>query len=767
MRDKKVLIADDSITVVQLVQLALEQKEFEVLTASDGLEALEKVFLEKPDVVVLDIMMPYMNGYHICRLLKNERDTRHIPVIMLTSRSRRSDKYWGLKAGADEYMVKPFEPFALGEMIERLIAASPPVTERISASELSLKFRHLAEITRAKRTAGSGDTGRLRKSEMAIKLLSRMNELLDDKLYELTVVNEVGELIRSIENYDQMMDAVMEKLNKLMDFSVSTLLIVEDMEEKMAISIQHSVGQGFIELVKKKTLEVYQRFLTGEKPFNNLKVKIRTGGDFFIYDGSAQTEELKYFYSAPLKVRGRIYGLIAVASHRDSTLPVEQKNTLRLFANQAAIILDNARMYAQLKSLTEDKTSKLVTLFEVGRMMGSAFDTMNLLNLITDAIIRQMRVKRYSLMLLDETRENLALRITRGMDEKVVEQVQLSMEENTVSGYVIKTGKPLLVTDIRDDPHFEPGRGNYSSNSFVCVPIMSKNKVIGVLSVTDKLDGTAFGEDDLNLLSTLATQMGQSIESAKLYDMLVEKERLDRELEIARSIQMGWLPSRGPDLPDFDIAGRCVPAKEMSGDYFDFVSIDPDTVGFVIGDVSGKGVPAALTVLMIRSSLRMEAENNRPPEYLMNRINKMLVQDTEADMFVTLFYGKLSTSRRQLTYTNAGHDFPLLYRFATGEFDFLESTGLLAGMFENTEYEQRTVQLEPGDIIVFYSDGVTDAINSSGDKYRLEKLKEAIVEHREKTSEEMIDQILLDVGNFSRDRDQFDDMTLVVMKLQK
>lgn len=765
MREKKVLVADDSVTVVQLVQMALEQKGFDVVTAANGLEALEKVFLEKPDVVVLDIMMPYMNGYQVCRLLKNERDTQHIPIVMLTSRARRSDKYWGLKAGANEYMVKPFEPYELCELIERIMMSRkrPPIN--VSDSELSLKFKHLSDVALSRRKDDGAEKIRLRKSEMAVQLLSRLNELLDDKLYELTIINEVSELIRSIENYDQMMDAVMDKLNKLLDFSVSTLLIVEDTEEKMAISIQRSIGQRFIDMVKNRTLEEYRGYIGEERAFYNLKVKIRTGGDFFIYDGSARTEELKNFFAVPLKVRGRTCGLIAVASHRDNTLPAEQKSTLRLFANHASIILDNARLYSQLKSLSEDKSSKLITLFEVGRMMGSAFDTMNLLNLITDAIVRQLKVRRYSLMLLDEVEENLALRITRGMDEKIVEQVQLSMEENTVSGHVIKTGKPILVQDIRDDALFEPGKGRYQTNSFVCVPILSKNKVIGVLSVTDKKDGTPFGEDDLNLLSTLATQMGQAIESAKLYDMLVEKERMDRELEIARGIQMNWLPKKGPDLPGFDIAGRCEPAKEMSGDYFDFVEIDSDTVGFVVGDVSGKGVPAALTVLMIRSSLRMEAENNRPPEYLMTRLNKMLVQDTEPDQFVTLFYGKLSRSRRELTFTNAGHDFPLIYRTKTGEFDQLESTGLLAGMFEKSQYEQKVVSLHSGDILVVYSDGLTDAINTSGEKYRLDRLKQAIIDHQDLSAEDMIKRMFNDVNRFSKDRDQFDDMTLVIMKV--
>src|SRR5438270_8409211 len=246
-------------------------------------------------------------------------------------------------------------------------------------------------------------------------------------------------------------------------------------------------------------------------------------------------------------------------------------------------------------------------------------------------------------------------------------------------------------------------------------PIISNSEVIGVFDLeSDELN--AYSNDDLEVLMLLASQVAIIIEKVMLHDQLIEKQRLETQLEVARQVQLELLPARDPELEGFDISAYNYTTEEVSGDYYDWVKIYDDQIGLVIADVSGKGVPAALLMAFLRASLRAATHIGYSPHISMAKVNYLLWESIERNQFITAFYGVLDASNRTLAYTNAGHNPPLLMN-ADGTAHFMERGGLPLGMFRNTRYYEYYQSIEPGQLLVLYTDGVTEAMNANDEDY--------------------------------------------------
>jgi sigma-B regulation protein RsbU (phosphoserine phosphatase) len=244
-----------------------------------------------------------------------------------------------------------------------------------------------------------------------------------------------------------------------------------------------------------------------------------------------------------------------------------------------------------------------------------------------------------------------------------------------------------------------------------------------------------------------------------------EKERIEKELEIAKEIQQSILPESAPVLPGFDIAGFNLPAREVGGDFYDYIPISEGCWGVEIADVSGKGVPAALFMALSRTLVRASASENPDPAGSILEANRYICMDSKTCMFVTLFYGILDTRKGTFTYVNAGHNPPLLFRAGSSEAILLRGKGIALGIFDDIELELMEIRLNPGDTVVFYTDGVTEATNERDEEYGMERLKALIPGLLRLGAREMIDAIVSDVTAFAGDRPQFDDITLVVLKV--
>jgi len=347
----------------------------------------------------------------------------------------------------------------------------------------------------------------------------------------------------------------------------------------------------------------------------------------------------------------------------------------------------------------------------------------------------------------------------RGYEIDDLQELHLKMGEGLI-GHVAVTGKPYVSHDVRTDPRYINARPR--TNSEMVAPIISNNEVIGVFDLECD-DLNAYSNDDLEVLMLLASQVAIIIEKVMLHEQMIEKQRLETQLEVARQVQLELLPGRDPQLESFDISAYNFPTEEVSGDYYDWVRIYDDQIGIVIADVSGKGVPAALLMAFLRASLRAATHIGYAPHISMSKVNYLLWESIERNQFVTAFYGILDATNRTLAYSNAGHNPPLLMK-VDGTVRFEDRGGVPLGMFRDSRYYEYFETIEPGEVFVLYTDGVTEAMNSTDEEYGRDRLVTAVRACRELPARDMIDFIHRDLTAWTEGRGAHDDVTFFIIK---
>jgi sigma-B regulation protein RsbU (phosphoserine phosphatase) len=347
----------------------------------------------------------------------------------------------------------------------------------------------------------------------------------------------------------------------------------------------------------------------------------------------------------------------------------------------------------------------------------------------------------------------------RGYDIADMQELSLKMGEGLI-GHVALSGKPFISPNVRNEPRYVNARARTQSE--MVAPIISNDEVIGVFDLeSDELN--AYSKDDLEILLLLSSQVAIIIEKVMLHEQLIEKQRLQTQLEIARQVQLRLLPPRDPQLAGFDISAYNFPTEEVSGDYYDWVRIYDDQIGIVIADVSGKGVPAALLMAFLRASLRAATHIGYAPHISMSKVNYLLWESIERNQFVTGFYGILDATNRTLAYSNAGHNPPFLID-VDGTAHFEERGGVPLGMFRDTRYYEYYATINSGQLLVLYTDGVTEAMNAAGEEYGRDRLVDAARRSRHLSAREMIDFIHHEVIEWTEGLGATDDVTFFIVK---
>ena len=350
----------------------------------------------------------------------------------------------------------------------------------------------------------------------------------------------------------------------------------------------------------------------------------------------------------------------------------------------------------------------------------------------------------------------------RGYDIDELSDLHLKLGEGFI-GHVALTGEPIISPDVRENPVYVNARDR--TRSEMVAPIISNDEVIGVFDLeSDELD--AYSKDDLEVLMLLASQVAIIIEKVMLHEQLIEKKRLEGQLEVARQVQLELLPANDPALAGYDISAYNFPTEEVSGDYYDWVSIYEDQIAIVIADVSGKGVPASLLMAFLRASLRAATHIGYATHISMAKVNYLLWESIERNQFVTAFYGILDGPNRTLAYSIAGHNPPLLVD-ASGKHRFIERGGLPLGMFRDTRYHEYYLSFEAGDVLVLYTDGATEASNPDGEEFGRERLAAAVKANIDKPARELIIGLQKEVLDWTDGVGAADDVTFFVIKAMK
>jgi sigma-B regulation protein RsbU (phosphoserine phosphatase) len=346
----------------------------------------------------------------------------------------------------------------------------------------------------------------------------------------------------------------------------------------------------------------------------------------------------------------------------------------------------------------------------------------------------------------------------RGYDIEELMELRLRLGQGLI-GWVAETGEAVVVPDVRTDARYVNARKE--TRSEVVAPVISNDSVIGVVDLeSDELN--AYTEDDKQILMLLASQVAIIVEKAMLHEQLVEKKRLEAQLEVARQVQLALLPERDPEIDGFDISAYNFSTEEVSGDYYDFVKPYEDNLGLVIADVSGKGVPASLLMAFLRASLRAAIHTGYAPNVSMAKVNYLLWESIDPHQFVTCFYGMLDATNRTLAFVNAGHN-PLLILSHDGP-RFVERGGLPLGLFKDTRYYEYYLPIDAGQILVLYTDGATEALSPDGQEYGRSRLVDAVSRSRDRRAREMIDYIYNEIFEWTGGRGSGDDVTFVVIK---
>jgi phosphoserine phosphatase RsbU/P len=414
------------------------------------------------------------------------------------------------------------------------------------------------------------------------------------------------------------------------------------------------------------------------------------------------------------------------------------------------------------KLSTVDKLRKLL---DITKTISQSPDLDEVLTLVMDTLSSLIPYSAAGIYLIQEDEKGespyiFKSKTIRGYDISfALVEPRLKMGEGFI-GFVAQTGAPIVCSDVSKDPRYFHAREKTKSE--MVAPIVSNEKVIGVFDLESD-DLNAYDEDDLAVLTLLASQVAIIIEKVELLEQVVEKRRLQAQIEVARQVQLQLLPEKDPKLKGFDISAYVFPTEEVSGDYYDWVKIFDDQIGVVVADVAGKGIPAALLVAFLRASLRAYVQTGYAPHIALSKVNNLLWDSVESHQFVTAIYGILDATNKTYVYSNAGHNPPLLIK-PNGDYRFVEYGDLPLGMFRSMRYHQHFVRFEKGQVLVIYTDGMTEAANLEGEEFGRERLANLVLEGIHLSALEMIDFIRKGVQEFTDRKFLDDDGTLFIIK---
>lgn len=407
---------------------------------------------------------------------------------------------------------------------------------------------------------------------------------------------------------------------------------------------------------------------------------------------------------------------------------------------------------------------RLSLLYHLSQQFNSSLDLDEVLNRVMDEVISAVRAERGFVMLKDQ-HGDLKFRIARGMDQQTIDDPQFQVSRSVVQK-VAGDGQPILTSDAQSDTRFNMRQSVMAMGlrSILCVPLKMKDQLTGVIYVDNRLHAGIFTTADLELLSYIASSASIALENARLYQVAIEKGRLEQELQMARKVQAGLLPREIPVVTGWDLDAFWQPAREVGGDYYDFIPLSGERMGLVIADVTDKGMPAALFMASTKNIIRASAGTCDSVAEEISKANRLIEAESNDRMFVSLVYACLDFKSGNLTYVNAGHNPPLYYNSKKQELTQLERTGMWLGVDPANQFAQKTIALNKKDFLIFYTDGIPDAINLEEQDFGMSRLEEIVKEHCSQTSEKIRQAIIAEIAEFTSPAEPFDDITLMIIK---
>ncbi|MBN2089730.1 SpoIIE family protein phosphatase [candidate division KSB1 bacterium] len=569
---------------------------------------------------------------------------------------------------------------------------------------------------------------------------------LNDKLMELQALFEMSQILNSSLNLKSILDnMLLTSMGKMM------------------------ISKGIILLQQQNDIFVVENLKGLDRSIIGKKVQIDAFFNSPIFTKEMSNNWVQFFQKLgimvlfPVSSNNKNLGIVGfggkIANIEYSQAELDFLNSL---SNIAATAIERGLIFQELNDVyrrLDRKYQELNTLFEISKELNSAaLDSNNILNLLVYAIMGEMVVNRCAILLKREDR--MELRLSKGMgniDEDINERLTDNLQQKLCSLVA-----PISISNPDASEYFQ---SLLEINFQVLVPMRIQDENQGIIMVGPKIVKQEFRSDELEFLFTLGNQAMISLENARLFEEMREKERMEEELNIAREIQQRLLPKNLPEFENFDIAAINVSSYQIGGDYFDCIKIDDTHYGIAIADVSGKGVPASLLMSNVQASLHSLIETDLKCPEMIKRMNNLIYKNTTPDKFVTFFYGVLNVENSTFTFCNAGHNPPYLYH-KNDEYHLLEKGGLLLGMFPDMTYQTETIKLNSGDCLFLYTDGVSEAMNIKDEEFGTDRIEFILKKFKEKTAQELLNTYLTAIRAYAENVPQSDDITMVILKVK-
>lgn len=402
---------------------------------------------------------------------------------------------------------------------------------------------------------------------------------------------------------------------------------------------------------------------------------------------------------------------------------------------------------------------ELTVLNDISREIGALADLQEVLRRIVSRSVSAVRGEEGVVTLFDDEAQEAGKTLVRSVATNA-DHGPFHLNEHIV-GWMQLHRRPLRIDRGGEDRRFDLSPSDHV-DSLLSVPLLVRGRLLGVLTVYNRLEGADFDEGDQRLLSIIGSQSAQIIENARLFEEEKLLRQIRNEVLAASEIQSRLLPADPPTIPGYELAGLTVPAQEVGGDFFDYIPINDNRTGLCVGDVSGKGLPAALLMASAQATLRGQVDPARSPRESIARVNWQTYRITKRGSFLTLFYAELDHQNHHIRFVNAGHNRPFLIR--NGKPNELQCAGLAIGLLPGAEYDQGEAALEQGDLVVIYSDGVTEAMNASREQFGEERLQSILQQDAATSPAGLVDRVFDGVREFCGEAQASDDITILVLR---
>ena len=584
---------------------------------------------------------------------------------------------------------------------------------------------------------------------------------------DLETFAKVSIAINSTLDVKSLLSLIMNKAKELIKSEGSSLMLMDYKENNLKFYI--ATGEKSYKLTDMRV--PLGEGVAGKCAQNRIPVIVNKEKTDIIYRKVDETTEFetRNLICVPLIKGKKVIGVLeCVNSIGRDEFAQDDLDVLQYLANQAAIAINNRQLYDKLEKAYQQIThraNELSALYDLQLKTNYVISESLLFESALSTITSILDCDKCTILTLNSKKDALIVQASKGDDDFKPEDY-IPLDKESLITNVFKSNEALLVKNASNDENLKKlSKDEFKNSSFLFVPIIFDNENNGIIHVSEKIDDTEFTESDKKILFSIASHTGQAFSKLNLQRELIEGEKIKRDLETASKIQQRIIPKTFPEDDFIEVYGISKPAQEVGGDFYDIIEIDKNKSSFVIGDVSGKGVPAAIFMALARNVIRAEAKHLSKPGDLFKNANLHLYEDSEQGMFVTCAYFLIEKQNRIIYWSNAGHNHQILYRAATNELEQLLSRGLPLGAMDFGEYPNKITNYEKGDYLILYTDGVTEALNKNAEEFGEDRLSEYLRRNIDKTPKEIVNGIYEEVNNFAIGCPQYDDFTMLVVKL--